>query len=299
VPGATPTKTIDADAGKEAPKPAAAVATDLLAKLDLPATAPGLSSTQATADDTPTKPAASHSGRAATTARDPASVPAAIAPTPAATDDAGETAARLPKDPAPKDAMPTDRPPAESPKPDVAAPVLPAAADTTRLPGPSAVATVQQAQSPAVAVPQLAATIVAHAKSGESQFTIRMDPPELGRIDVSLSIDDNGTTAATLTVERKDTLDLLQRDSRSLERALTTAGFKSDQGSLQFNLRDPGQNPNAFAGQGQGQDGRGQPQRFVFTGLPEAAADGARVPLQSLSAYGSGLMRLGGLDIKV
>src|SRR6476659_6148465 len=90
----------------------------------------------------------------------------------------------------------------------------------------------------AVALPQVAVSIAAHAKAGESRFQIRLDPPELGRIDVSLSVDKAGATTTTLTVERMDTLDLLQRDSRSLERALTSAGFKADQGSLQFNLRD-------------------------------------------------------------
>ena len=41
-------------------------------------------------------------------------------------------------------------------------------------------------------------------------------------------------------VERSETLDLLQRDARSLERALNDAGLKADSGSLEFNLRGDG-----------------------------------------------------------
>jgi len=43
---------------------------------------------------------------------------------------------------------------------------------------------------------------------------------------------------------------MLQKDSRSLEKALSDAGIKTDSGSLNFSLRN--QNPNAqqFAGEG-------------------------------------------------
>jgi len=37
--------------------------------------------------------------------------------------------------------------------------------------------------------------------------------------------------------DRQDTLDLLQRDSRTLERALNNNGFRMDKGSLNFSLR--------------------------------------------------------------
>ena len=54
-------------------------------------------------------------------------------------------------------------------------------------------------------------TIMTRARAGESKFQMRLDPAELGRVDVSLSISSNGTATTTLTVERMDTLDLLQR----------------------------------------------------------------------------------------
>lgn len=69
------------------------------------------------------------------------------------------------------------------------------------------------------------------------KLTVDLSPVELGRIQVKLKIDEENRVAATVTVERPATLDLLQRDSRALERALQEAGLKTDGGSLSFSLQ--------------------------------------------------------------
>src|SRR5690606_19533254 len=51
-----------------------------------------------------------------------------------------------------------------------------------------------------------------------------------------------GNLHARLTVERSETLDLLQRDARALERALSQAGLDGAKTSLEFSLK---QNPFA------------------------------------------------------
>jgi flagellar hook-length control protein FliK len=89
----------------------------------------------------------------------------------------------------------------------------------------------------AVPVEQLAVEIATRANKGERRFDIRLDPPELGRIDVRLEIDSKGNTTARLIVERAETLDMLQRDARGLEKALQNAGLKTDAGGLQFSLQ--------------------------------------------------------------
>ncbi len=83
----------------------------------------------------------------------------------------------------------------------------------------------------------LAVEIIARAKDGSRQFEIRLDPPELGRIDVRLHVDKSGEVSTRLTADRQETLDLLQRDSRELERALQSAGLKTNDGDLSFSLR--------------------------------------------------------------
>jgi len=113
-------------------------------------------------------------------------------------------------------------------------------------PGPKPVVTGYQTSQQQLNLPQIAFEIVRQVNQGNSQFQIRLDPPELGRIDVRMDIDKTGNVHARLTVEKSETLDLMQRDQRALERALAQAGLDSSKTSLEFSLK---QNP--FAGQGQ------------------------------------------------
>jgi flagellar hook-length control protein FliK len=78
------------------------------------------------------------------------------------------------------------------------------------------------------------------ALAGVNHFQIRLDPAELGRIDVNLEIDTDGTIKARLTVDRVETLTLLQRDARTLERAFEQAGLKPSDGGVDLSLRDQG-----------------------------------------------------------
>jgi flagellar hook-length control protein FliK len=120
-----------------------------------------------------------------------------------------------------------------------------ATANSPALPAPAttpSVATVPQAghlSNAAVAVPiaGVAVEIAAHARDGKNHFEIRLDPPELGRIDVRLHIDHDGQVTSHLRVDRAETLDLLRRDAPSLERALQDAGLKTSDSGLQFSLR--------------------------------------------------------------
>jgi flagellar hook-length control protein FliK len=95
------------------------------------------------------------------------------------------------------------------------------------------------APTAATAVPLagLAVEIAMQARGGKHHFNIRLDPPELGRIDVRLDVDRDGNVSSRLIVERSDTLDLLKRDASQLERALQQAGLKTSDNALEFSLR--------------------------------------------------------------
>jgi chemotaxis protein MotD len=97
-----------------------------------------------------------------------------------------------------------------------------------------------------IPVAGLAVEIVARARDGQNSFEIRLDPPELGRIDVHLRVDRDGNVSSRLIVERSETLDLLRRDAPALERALQNAGLKTGEQGLEFSLRDqmPGREHN-------------------------------------------------------
>lgn len=87
----------------------------------------------------------------------------------------------------------------------------------------------------------MAVEIGMRAMRGSREFAIRLDPEDLGRVDIKLEISEAGQVQAKLTVDKVETLQLLQRDARTLERAFDQAGLKTSPDGLQFSLRDPGQ----------------------------------------------------------
>ncbi len=144
---------------------------------------------------------------------------------------------------------------------DITAPQAP----QTNVPGaPSVTQHVQVAQqtpAPAPNMPALAVEISAKSQSGAKQFDIRLDPPELGRVEVRLSIDAAGKASAHLSADQPQTLDLLQKDSTSLMRALRDAGLNVSQDGLNFSLR---QQSHQDSGAHQG-GGRSTTRNFALT----------------------------------
>jgi flagellar hook-length control protein FliK len=139
---------------------------------------------------------------------------------------------------------------------------------------------------------QVAFEMVRQVHQGTSRFTIRLDPPEMGRVDVRMQVDANGTVNARLTVDRAETLDLFQRDRQSLERALSQAGLDAGKTNLEFSLRQ--QNHNPFAGMMGGdqhqQQGFGGAPRYAPAGTDEAA------PPPAITLY-RGTASAGGVNI--
>ena len=83
----------------------------------------------------------------------------------------------------------------------------------------------------------LGVTIAAKSADGVKHFDIRLDPPELGRVEVHLSLDDSGKAQASLVVDKPQTLELLQRDAANLTRSLNDAGVSLSNNGLNFSLR--------------------------------------------------------------
>jgi hypothetical protein len=114
------------------------------------------------------------------------------------------------------------------------------------------------AEVPLAAVP---VEIALKSLAGVNHFEIRLDPAELGRIEVRLELDEDGGVKAHLTVDRVETLALLQRDARSLERTFEQAGLKPTDGSVDLSLRDHSH--------GQGRQESGGDQRREATRNPD------------------------------
>jgi flagellar hook-length control protein FliK len=100
----------------------------------------------------------------------------------------------------------------------------------------AAPAEARRSPEPAVPLAALAVEVGMRAVKGAREFSISLDPDELGRVDVTLRIDDQGAVKAEVRVERVETLQLLQRDARTLERAFEQAGLRNGGDMLQFSL---------------------------------------------------------------
>ena len=156
-------------------------------------------------------------------------------------------------------------------------------------------ATAQAATAAATATPAagvsiagLPVTIAARAQAGSNQFDIRLDPPELGRIDVRLDVNSSGQVTSHVTVDRPETLTLLQSQQPQLERALEQAGLKTADNGLQFSLRD-----QSFAGQNNG--GGAQPNPAQQLVIPDADLS----PVETTQIYSRLNLGGSGIDIRV
>jgi len=150
-------------------------------------------------------------------------------------------------------------------------------------------ATSGTAAAAAVPVSGLPIAIAARAQAGSNQFDIRLDPPELGRIDVQLNVDSNGQVTSHVTVDRPETLTLLQSQQPQLEQALQQAGLKTADNGLQFTLRD-----QSFAGQNGGSGGGTQQSTAQQLLIPDADLS----PVDTTQIYSR--WNLGsGVDIRV
>jgi flagellar hook-length control protein FliK len=118
-----------------------------------------------------------------------------------------------------------------------------------RMAGHAALSTTETAQrtdrplsSAAAGTPaeQVALRIAAAAKNRLGQIRIELRPESLGRLDVRLDFGRDGHLTALIIAENREALDVLRSDARALQQALAGAGFAADDGSLSFQLRDPG-----------------------------------------------------------
>src|SRR5262245_21230161 len=140
--------------------------------------------------------------------------------------------------------------------------------------------------SEAAPMETLALHIAARTARGDSRFTIRLDPPELGQIEVNLSVTHHGHAQAVLAVEKPQTLELLQRDAAALERALKDAGF--DLGNnLSFSLKEEGR-PHL----GRDDQYTATPQILELVPSDAAIAHSALSPILLEQLYGLRALRL-------
>jgi len=178
---------------------------------------------------------------------------------------------------------------------DQAAPTSTPLPQPTHLQATNTVAAAQQLQpqvaaNPPVPLSGVAVEIAQSAKAGKTSFDIRLDPAELGRIDVRLEVDKHGNVTSHLTVEKPETLTMLRQDAPQLQRALEQAGLKTNDSGLQFSLRD--QSPQQQQQQNGEQSGRHMHRLTINDDDTVTVAPAAR-------GYGRMYGANGGIDISI
>jgi len=87
---------------------------------------------------------------------------------------------------------------------------------------------------------QVSVQIQNAARNGTDRISIRLSPAALGKVEVKLELSPDKTVQAIVTAEKPETLDMLERDARTLQRALEEAGLRTNSDSLSFERRDTG-----------------------------------------------------------
>lgn len=96
------------------------------------------------------------------------------------------------------------------------------------------------------ATAQIAAQIVKKLEGRSTRFEMALTPDDLGRVDVSLNIDDDGALQATLAFDNPVAATELRGRADELRRQLIEAGFTLADDALSFAERDPAGQGGAF-----------------------------------------------------
>lgn len=82
------------------------------------------------------------------------------------------------------------------------------------------------------------AEILAKRFEKTSVFELRLDPPELGRVEGRLTVNDDGKAVLSLTFDNQNAFDLFSRDEAALKHALAQAGLDFAAGDFVFAFRE-------------------------------------------------------------
>jgi hypothetical protein len=118
----------------------------------------------------------------------------------------------------------------------------------------SLVSNAAQAITPHPATQIIATTIIKGSADGQSKdITVKLDPPELGKVEIKMTIDKDAGLKAHILVQKPETYLMLQRDSHVLQRALSDAGLDVGGNALNFQMAQD----NGSSGQNSGGGGNG------------------------------------------
>lgn len=92
---------------------------------------------------------------------------------------------------------------------------------------------------------EMGVEIARRIKEGKQEIMLRLDPAEMGRVEVRMSFDGDGRLRAVVSADNPAALDILRRDAGDLTRSLSDSGLRTDAQSFKFDARggEQGQQP--------------------------------------------------------
>ncbi len=99
------------------------------------------------------------------------------------------------------------------------------------------------------ATAQVAGEIIRRFTGKSAHFDLRLDPPELGRVEVRLEVSRDHRVTATVTADNPQALAELARHARELQQTLQSAGLELSDAGLSFDLRQGREGARDFAGE--------------------------------------------------
>lgn len=143
---------------------------------------------------------------------------------------------------------------------------------------------------------QVAVHVKKAVAEGSDTISIKLDPGNLGRVEVTLEVSQDGRLLAVIAADKPETLQMLQKDAAALEQSLRDGGLKTNQDSLSFQLRDQGQDNRGFAGnEGSGRRGYGR----GGDEYGDAGVTGGDMRSLAAAADAQRAAARGGLDIRI
>lgn len=157
-----------------------------------------------------------------------------------------------------------------------AVPAGPASTGDIQTSGPGQTSLLSTVSNAAIqATAQIAAQIVKKLEGRSTRFEMALTPDDLGRVDVSLDIDEDGALRATLSFDNPVAATDLRGRADELRRQLVEAGFSLADDALSFAERDPS------AGQGGAFDRQTDPRNARAFGAASRLTAEADLSLQT------------------
>jgi len=126
---------------------------------------------------------------------------------------------------------------------------------------------------------------VVNVSKKDNVLDVKLDPEHLGKVQIKLDFASDGKANISVSADKQTTLDMLQKDAKSIQKILADNGVKADSGSMNFSLNQQGKN----SGQGDFGAFQGKPLSFRVTQEVNQAALAANnnASLDGYGAYGT------------